>query len=94
MLIDFGAATEFAATGRDRFKVDAHITGTAAYMAPEQIRGDFVDARVDLYALGCVLFELVCGRPPFVGSRQECIAQHLGSDAPPCTTTWKAYRTT
>ncbi len=33
--------------------------------------------------LGCVLFELVCGRPPFVGSRQECIAQHLGSDAPP-----------
>jgi serine/threonine protein kinase/tetratricopeptide (TPR) repeat protein len=83
VLIDFGAATEFAATGRDRFKVDAHITGTAAYMAPEQIRGDFVDARVDLYALGCVLFELVCGRPPFVGSRQECIAQHLGSDAPP-----------
>ncbi len=82
VLIDFGAATEFAATGRDRFKVDAHITGTAAYMAPEQIRGDFVDARVDLYALGCVLFELVCGRPPFVGSRQECIAQHLGSAAP------------
>lgn len=82
VLIDFGAATEFAATGRDRFRVDAHIAGTAAYMAPEQIRGDFVDARVDLYALGCVLFELLCGRPPFVGSRQECIAQHLGSDPP------------
>jgi len=60
------------------------MAGTLPYMSPEQIRGEFVDARSDLYALGCVLYELVVGKPPFTGSPRALISQHLSTEpAPP-----------
>lgn len=50
--------------------------GSAPYVAPEQIRGDAVDARADLYALGCVMFEMFAGRPPFEGHDAMSLTYH------------------
>ncbi|MBI2570906.1 MAG: protein kinase [Candidatus Schekmanbacteria bacterium] len=79
VLLDFGLATYFAAAGvRERLLTRPGTWGTVGYMAPEQVRMEIVDARADLYALGCVLYELVSGRPPFVGGSIVAVAkQHL-----------------
>jgi beta-lactam-binding protein with PASTA domain len=60
----------------------ANMVGTVSYVAPEQIRGEAVDARADLYATGCVLYELLCGAPPFEGSAAHVLEQHLGAEVP------------
>jgi serine/threonine protein kinase/tetratricopeptide (TPR) repeat protein len=85
VLGDFGGAVAFAgAGGREVLQVDGNTLGTLLYMAPEQIRGDLVDARADLYALGCILYECVTGLPPFVGGSDRAIRRrHLQSPPPP-----------
>jgi tRNA A-37 threonylcarbamoyl transferase component Bud32 len=66
-LLDFGIAKLAAEpTNMTKTRTGA-LMGTPTYMAPEQCRGVQVDHRADLYSLGCILFECVCGRPPFVG---------------------------
>ncbi|HEY1817816.1 MAG TPA: serine/threonine-protein kinase [Kofleriaceae bacterium] len=70
-LIDFGSAS---APGEPA----APPSGTPAYMAPERDR----DARADIYSFGCVLFAMLAGRPPFLGSPRELIAQHASAPAP------------
>ena len=53
------------------------VFGSAPYVSPEQVTGDPVDARADLYSLGCVMFEMATGRPPFVGDEPAALAyQH------------------
>ncbi|MBI2570212.1 MAG: tetratricopeptide repeat protein [Candidatus Schekmanbacteria bacterium] len=78
VLIDFGLSGAFhSAGGRDRLEQAPALAGTFAYMAPEQILGEVVDARADLYAVGCILYELVTGTVPFPGEAASAMAQHL-----------------
>lgn len=75
VLMDFGlAARSVASQGRESLDVVGRGLGTVAYIAPEQLRGDVVDARSDLYALGCMLYEIVTGEPPFVADTTVAVA--------------------
>jgi serine/threonine protein kinase len=57
------------------------VFGSAPYVSPEQVTGDRVDARADLYSLGCVMFEMATGRPPFVGDDPAALAyQHVHTE--------------
>lgn len=75
VLVDLGIAAHFGGAGREELDVDP-LAGTLTYMAPEQLQGEPVDARADLYALGCILYECVTGRPPFLGDSSSLRAQH------------------
>jgi serine/threonine protein kinase len=59
------------------------IMGTPAYMAPEQARGETVDARCDLFSLGSVLYAMVAGRPPFQGENNLAMLHSICADSPP-----------
>ena len=84
-ILDFGIAK--LATGDQPWiskTRTGEVMGTPAYMSPEQCKGaGNVDARTDLYALGCILFEMACGRPPFVAEGGgEVMAQHIFAPVP------------
>jgi eukaryotic-like serine/threonine-protein kinase len=72
-VIDFGLARYGAELGLTQVGA---VVGTVHYLAPEQIRGVAVDHRADLYSFGVVAFEMLCGRPPFVGERRAIEYQH------------------
>lgn len=75
-VMDFGIAR--AMTSSVTMTQTAAVMGTAQYLSPEQARGEHVDARSDLYSTGCLLYELVAGRAPFVGDSPVSIAyQHV-----------------
>ena len=60
------------------------VIGTAQYLSPEQAQGEQVDARSDLYSTGCLLYELLTGRPPFVGDSPVSVAyQHVREEPRP-----------
>ena len=59
------------------------VVGTAQYMSPEQARGEPVDARSDLYSVGCLLFELLTGQPPFVAESMVAVAYKQIAELPP-----------
>lgn len=82
-VMDFGIARSLADTGMALTQTAA-VVGTAQYISPEQARGEQADARSDLYATGCVLYELLTGRPPFVGDSLVSVAvSHVREMAPP-----------
>ena len=81
-VMDFGIARALADVGQTMTQSQA-VVGTAQYLSPEQARGENVDARSDLYSTGCLLFELLTGRPPFVGDSPVSVAyQHVRETAP------------
>jgi serine/threonine protein kinase len=82
-LTDFGVAKQTTARG---LTSTGHFLGTVEYAAPEQIEGGAVDARTDVYALGCVLYECLTGAPPFShGTEHAVLHAHL-VDPPPSVT--------
>ncbi|MFT3700671.1 MAG: serine/threonine-protein kinase [Kofleriaceae bacterium] len=81
-IVDFGIAASKPGTA-DASRLTANgLIGTPHYMSPEQAHGEQVDARSDLYALGCLLFELVTNKTPFEGSAYEVLLAHLGKQPP------------
>ncbi len=84
-VMDFGIA-QAAAGNSSTMTQTASVIGTAAYLSPEQARGEHVDARSDIYSAGCLLYELVTGAPPFVGDSPVAVAyQHVREDPVPPT---------
>jgi eukaryotic-like serine/threonine-protein kinase len=82
-VMDFGIARAIADGGVSVTQTAA-VIGTAQYLSPEQARGDSVDARSDVYSLGCVLYEMLTGEPPFVGDSPVAVAyQHVREDPVP-----------
>ena len=74
VVADFGIARAIATSGQDRLTRSGFAVGTSTYMSPEQVMGaDDIDHRSDFYSLGCVLFECLAGRPPFVAVREELV---------------------
>ena len=60
-----------------------NVVGTAQYLSPEQATGEIADSRSDIYSVGCLLFEMLTGRTPFIGDTPVAIAyQHVSSQAP------------
>jgi beta-lactam-binding protein with PASTA domain/predicted Ser/Thr protein kinase len=79
-VMDFGIARALA-SGASTMTQTSAVIGTAQYLSPEQARGEAVDARSDVYATGCLLYELLCGHPPFVGDNPVSVAyQHVRED--------------
>ena len=83
-LADFGIARLF---GSSCHTMAGTIVGTAEYMAPEQATGGPVDHRVDLYALGLVIYAMLTGRPPFHGGEATDIIRRQRTEAPPRVST-------
>jgi beta-lactam-binding protein with PASTA domain len=82
-VMDFGIARAIADSGISVTQTAA-VIGTAQYLSPEQARGEPVDARSDVYSLGCVLYEILTGEPPFTGDSPVAVAyQHVREDPVP-----------
>jgi eukaryotic-like serine/threonine-protein kinase len=82
-VMDFGIARAMS-DAQATMTQTAQVIGTAQYLSPEQARGERVDSRSDLYSTGCLLYELLTGRPPFIGDSPVAIAyQHVRENPVP-----------
>jgi serine/threonine protein kinase len=85
-LIDFGLAKLAIAAQVTPITRAGQVVGTPHYMAPEQIAGEGIDARTDVYSLGCVLYEMVTGRPPYDGGADvQLMYKQIHEPVPPVT---------
>jgi tetratricopeptide (TPR) repeat protein len=84
LVTDFGIARAITTAAGDRLTSRAMVIGTPAYMAPEQADStQEIDGRADIYALGCVLFEMLAGDPPFSGRTAQAIIARHQAERPP-----------
>ena len=84
LLADFGACRRMSAAGSSVISSAGIALGTPAYMSPEQAAARRLDARSDIYSLGCVLYEMLVGEPPFTGPNPHVVmAQRARCDVPP-----------
>ena len=79
---DFGIARAMTAAGGDEWAEAGLVLGTPAYMSPEQTAGANVDGRSDIYSLGCVLYEMLAGEPPFAGATAEAVLRRHRTEHP------------
>ncbi len=86
VVADFGIAKAVRVAGGETLTQTGVLIGTPTYMSPEQAGGEQdLDGRSDLYALACVLYEMLAGQPPFTGTPVNLVRQHLLVDPPPVT---------
>ncbi|MEU5943572.1 serine/threonine-protein kinase [Micromonospora sp. NPDC047548] len=82
-VLDFGVAALLGPAEASRLTATGHTLGTPAYIAPEQATGDVVGPRADLYALGCILFEMLAGCPPYEAKNApDMLRRHMQSPVP------------
>src|ERR1700674_1705682 len=84
-ILDFGLAK---ARDQSISETGAHF-GTVSYMSPEQVRGDKVDGRADMWALGVLMYEMLTGRKPFNGDEEVAVALAILHDEPPLPSTYR-----
>ncbi|MCA9517180.1 MAG: serine/threonine protein kinase [Myxococcales bacterium] len=83
-VVDFGLAVLMQEDMQQRLTQDGAVSGTPAYMSPEQALAKPLDARSDLYSVGCILYEVLTGTAPFeAASAVECLAMHLYDEPEP-----------
>lgn len=86
-VMDFGIARAMADSAATMTQTQA-VIGTAQYLSPEQARGETVDARSDLYSAACLLFEMLAGRPPFIGDSPVSVAYQHVREVPPAASSF------
>ena len=82
-MIDFALAQKIKTGFAKLWSAKSKIQGTRSYMSPEQIRGEVLDGRADLYSLGCTFFELLAGKPPYTGiNANDLLSKHVKAAIP------------
>lgn len=82
-IVDFGIARAIEVTEGEQVTRAGFVVGNPKYMSPEQLTGEAIDARTDLYSLGCVLYELLVGKPAFAGASGPVMLTRRLTESPP-----------